>query len=260
MIDQSAKILTNEKVADNTFLLTFQSVEIAERAEPGQFVMVQVSDGLEPLLRRPFSVCSVEPEGVVVLLYKKVGTGTRILSQAGPGAEIRVLGPLGKGFKLPGPTVLPVLISGGIGAAPLIFLARSIENRGFIWFAGYRSATEIAPFSRLGVSVENISIATEDGGAGRKCLVTELLESFLSTPSEPLGIFSCGPAAMLKQVAATAERHRIAAQVSVETAMACGIGACQGCTVAASRAGGRYRRVCVDGPVFDSADIDWSML
>ena len=260
MIDQSVEILRNEKVAENTFLLAFASKEIAAEAEPGQFVMVQVSEGLEHLLRRPFSVCAVEGKGVVILLYKRVGAGTGLLSDIGPGRRIRVLGPLGKGFKLPGPSMLPVLVTGGIGVAPMVFLARRIASRPFIWLAGYRTASETAPFSRLGVPVENISIATEDGSAGTECLVTELLEKHLDFATEQSCVFSCGPAAMLKKVAALVEKHRVPSQVSIEAAMACGIGACQGCTVASSSPGGGFRRVCVDGPVFDSFDIDWSML
>jgi dihydroorotate dehydrogenase electron transfer subunit len=260
MIDQSVEILSNENVAENTFLLTFKSKEIAEDANPGQFVMVQVSEGLEPLLRRPFSICAVEGEGIVALLYKRVGRGTGLLSAMGPGRRMRVLGPLGKGFRLPDPSVSPILVSGGIGAAPMVFLARSIGPRSFTWLAGYRKAAEIAPFNSLGVPLDSISIATEDGSAGGKCLVTGLLESSLDSYGGHTCVFSCGPSAMLKKVVAITERYHIPAQVSIETVMACGIGACQGCTVPSSSIGEGYRQVCLDGPVFDPIEIDWSML
>ncbi len=260
MIDQSVEILSNENVAENTFLLTFTSKEIAADAKPGQFVMVQVSKGLEPLLRRPFSICAVEHEGVVTVLYKTVGRGTGLLSDLGPGRRMRVLGPLGKGFRLPDPSVFPVLVTGGIGAAPMVFLARSLGSRPFTWLAGYRTAAEIPPFPELGVPLDNISIATEDGSAGEECLVTGLLENSLDAGRELACVFSCGPSAMLKNVAAITERYQVPTQVSIETVMACGIGVCQGCSVPSSSVGGGYRQVCLDGPVFDSVDIDWSML
>jgi len=260
MIDQSVEILSNSNVAEETFLLTFKSKEIATDAKPGQFVMVQVWEGLEPLLRRPFSICAVKEGNVVLLLYKRVGRGTGLLSGMGPGHRIRVLGPLGKGFRLPDPSVSPILVTGGIGAAPMVFLARSLGSRSFTWLAGYRTASEIPPFPELGVPPDKISVATEDGSAGEKCLVTGLLENSLDAAREPACVFSCGPSAMLKKVAAITERFRIPAQVSIETVMACGIGVCQGCTVLSSPACGGYRQVCLDGPVFDSVDIDWSML
>jgi dihydroorotate dehydrogenase electron transfer subunit len=260
MIDQSVEILRNKNVSENTFLLAFKSKEMAAEAKPGQFVMVQVSEGLEPLLRRPFSICAVEEEGVVILLYKRVGRGTELLSAVGPGRRMRVLGPLGKGFRLPDSLVFPILVSGGIGAAPMVFLAHSLGSRSFLWLAGYRTAAEIPPFPELGVPPDKISVATEDGSAGEKCLVTELLERSLDSARERPCVFSCGPSAMLKVVAARTETCHIPAQVSIESVMACGIGACQGCTVLSSSADRAYRRVCLDGPVFDSVDIDWSRL
>jgi dihydroorotate dehydrogenase electron transfer subunit len=142
----------------------------------------------------------------------------------------------------------------------MVFLARRIGPRSFSWLAGYRTAAEIPPFSELGVPPENVSIATEDGSAGEKGLVTELLEKRLDAAREPAYVFSCGPSVMLKKVAAITERLDTPAQVSIETVMACGIGACQGCTVLSASPGGGYRQVCLDGPVFDSTDIDWSAL
>ena len=259
MIEQSVEIICNDKVSENTFLLKFRSRHMAGAAEPGQFVMVQVAEGSDPLLRRPFSICGVEGGDTVLLLYKKVGTGTGLLSVIGPGRFIDVLGPLGRGFSLPGHSVHPVLVSGGIGAAPLAFLARSMGDRQFRWFAGYRAATEIVPFSLIGIETAGISISTDDGSSGHSGFVTGLLENGLKDFPPEVELFACGPAPMLRHVASLAAGNSIPAQFSVETAMACGLGACQGCTVHAGSGGG-YRRVCVDGPVFNREEIDWSRI
>ena len=261
MTDQDVEVLSNDCVGGDTFLLVFKCRHIAAAASPGQFVMVRVAEGPAPLLRRPFSICGLEGEDAVLVLYRKVGAGTSLLSGIGPGRRLRVLGPLGKGFRLPSPSTFPVLVTGGMGAAPVAFLARSMAGRGFVWLAGYRTAAEITPFSLVGIAGGDIRIATDDGSFGRRCLVTRLLEDHLQGFSGAAEIFSCGPAPMLKQVAALAARYRVPAQFSIETVMACGLGACQGCAVSAPQdAGGGYRRVCVDGPVFYSGDIDWSGL
>jgi len=255
MIDENVEILVNECVAENTFLLVFRSRGIADSAVPGQFVMVRVTDGPAPLLRRPFSICGAEGDSIT-LLYRKVGAGTSLLAGAAPGGRLRVLGPLGKGFEIPVPEVFPVVVSGGIGAAPVAFLARRLAG-GFLWLAGFRTAAEIPPFSRLGLPVENIRISTDDGSAGTPGLVTALLEARLERAGAD-AVFACGPAPMLRGVAFITERYGGASQFSVEASMACGVGACQGCVVPA--AGGGYRRVCVDGPVFYSGDLDWEGL
>jgi dihydroorotate dehydrogenase electron transfer subunit len=260
MIDQSVEVLSNRTVAEGVFLLAFKCREIASTAAPGQFVMIQVADGPAPLLRRPFSVCGVEGEDTVLVLYKKVGFGTALLSGIEPGRLLNVLGPLGKGFRLPDPQAFSVFVSGGIGAAPLTFLARSLAGHRLVWFAGYRTSAEIPPESLFGIARDNFMVTTDDGSAGSHCLVTELLENRMKGFPEKWEIFSCGPTPMLKYVASLAKRNGVSAQLSIETAMACGVGACQGCTVSAPAGGGGYRRVCVDGPVFYSGDIDWSRL
>jgi len=260
MIDQFSEILSNDRVAGNTFLIVFKSPRIAAAAVPGQFVMLKVSEGNDPLLRRPFSVFRVYGDEAVSLLYKKVGAGTTLLSRVKAGRYLNVMGPLGRGFRLPGPSTFPILVSGGIGAAPLAFAARSLAGRDLLWLSGYRTDAEIIPASLLGVDGNSIRISTDDGSSGHRGMVTDLLGECLGGRPGSLEILSCGPSMMLGKVAGLAGSHGVSAQVSIETAMACGLGACQGCVVKASaESGGGYRRVCVDGPVFHAADIDWSV-
>lgn len=240
-----------------------RSGEIAAEAAPGQFVMIQVSHDLNPLLRRPFSICGTQGDDLFLVLYRVVGQGTAILSRARKGDRIPVLGPLGRGFEFPDDQQKPLLVAGGMGTAPLLFLAQAIESRDMIFMAGYRSADEILSMDEIGLSNIEPSISTDDGTAGHKGPVTELLEAQLSINSAgaPPVVFACGPLPMLKRVARHAIDHNIPCQVSLETTMACGIGACQGCAVKSSSPEIRpYYHVCQDGPVFDVKAIDWKAL
>jgi dihydroorotate dehydrogenase electron transfer subunit len=152
-------------------------------------------------------------------------------------------------------------VAGGIGIAPLLFLARTLINNS-VFLAGYRSASEIVPVEQIGLNPLDISIATDDGTTGHSGFVTELLESHLEKSGEHYAkIFTCGPLPMLKRVAALAIERDISCQVSLEANMACGLGACQGCAVRASKNSDRtYAHVCLEGPVFDIQSLDWESL
>jgi dihydroorotate dehydrogenase electron transfer subunit len=152
-------------------------------------------------------------------------------------------------------------VSGGIGIAPLFFLARAAVSNS-VFLAGYRSANEIVPVEQVGLNLTDISIATDDGTAGHTGFVTELLASHLSGSLEDYAkIFTCGPLPMLKRVAALAIERHIPCQVSLEANMACGLGACQGCAVKASKDSNKtYVHVCLEGPVFDIQSLDWESL
>jgi len=238
-----------------------KSSEIVAEARPGQFVMIRLSPNTDPLLRRPFSICTTRGEDLFLILYKVVGKGTAIMSNAGKGERLSVLGPLGMGFELPEPGRKSLLVAGGIGVAPLVFLAHSVKT-GVTFMAGYRSSNEMIPVDQVGLGRTDISIATDDGTMGHQGFVTELLESHLAGPAEdPPNIFACGPLPMLKRIAALAVERDIPCQVSLEANMACGIGACQGCAVTASKDGNiTYYHVCRDGPVFDVNTLDWESL
>lgn len=225
---------------------------------PGQFVMLKAGQGDDPLLRRPISIHRRTHEGIE-LLYEVVGSGTSLMSAMRPGDALSLIGPLGKGFPLAaakGRT--PVLIGGGIGAAPLVFLAEQFCAAGSapVVLLGSRSKDDLlcaADFRKTGCKVV---IATDDGSCGRKGYVSCLLEALLKKPAASAGmvIYACGPRPMLNSIYALADTAGIPAYVSLEAHMACGIGACLGCIVSTNEGN---KRVCKDGPVFDAQDILW---
>ena len=262
MIEQKAKVRFNKKVARQTFLMGLESPEIAAASRPGHFVMIRVREGTDPLLRRPFSICGTEKDRLIRILYRVVGPGTSILSAVREGDSLSVLGPLGKGFELPGPDETPMLVAGGIGIAPILFLAGVIGKDDALLMAGFRTAEDIVDFEACGLSGFPVSIATDDGTVGQRGFITDLLEGHLGNTKKnhPL-VYACGPAPMLKKVAAVIQDHGIPGQVSLEAYMACGVGACQGCAVkAASSEDQDYFSVCEHGPVFDPASLDWSSM
>ncbi|MFO7760917.1 MAG: dihydroorotate dehydrogenase electron transfer subunit [Thermodesulfobacteriota bacterium] len=212
----------------------------------------------DPFLPRPFSVHWADSESLEIL-YKVVGRGTRFLSRLRSGDRLTVYGPLGRGF-----TVKPageyLVIGGGIGVAPLLFLARSIrknqpESHLHI-VIGARCSDEIVAadrFESLGRS--SVKLVTEDGSRGLKGLVTDLL-SYFDFNNNNLLVYSCGPMPMLKAVSRWCRGKDWPCQVSIETVMACGIGACLGCAVEGKdELNGKYLHVCSDGPVFDSGRL-----
>lgn len=258
------EILYNEEVAPGYFRigLRWKTPEI----RPGHFAMVRVSDGLDPLLRRPFGVykvigqrgSAVKGTGIE-LLYAVVGKGTEILSRKRPGEFVGLLAPLGNGFPMPDKGQKAVMVSGGMGIVPLYLLARSIGSGVMLFGARSKKDARIAgDFKGLGLKLR---YATEDGSLGKKGYVTELLKSELK--GDPV-VYACGPVGMLKAVSKIAVESNVKCYVSLERSMACGIGVCLGCAVKTRNHDGaenrNYRMVCSDGPVFDSGDIDWSML
>ena len=262
MIEQDTKIVFNRKLALGTFLMALESPEIISEATPGQFVMIRVRKGSDPLLRRPFSICGARSDNQLLILYKVVGRGTALLSDARAGRKLSVFGPLGRGFEHPKRACGSVLVAGGIGIAPLIFLAQTIKPMKITFMIGYRSANEILPMEKFSLDTLNLFISTDDGTAGHHGPVTELLENhLLSSVEKPPMVFACGPTPMLKRVVDLTIKQDIPCQVSKETAMACGLGACQGCAVRASSGHNRtYYHVCQDGPVFDAQRLDWKAL
>jgi dihydroorotate dehydrogenase electron transfer subunit len=261
MITQDAEIVFNKKLTLDTFLMGLRAPEVVAEARPGQFVMIKVRPGADPLLRRPFSICATIGDDLFLILYQVVGQGTRIISTTGEGQYLPVLGPLGKGFDLPEPGQEPVLVAGGIGIAPLIFLAQTIKPGSVVFMAGYRSADQMVDTEQVGLSGISLSIATDDGTAGHRGPVTDFLETHLDNATHDLLVYACGPFPMLKRVAELTLDRGISCQVSLEAQMACGLGACQGCAVKVSSEKNRvYHQVCQDGPVFPVHSLDWKSL
>ncbi|MFP3870796.1 MAG: dihydroorotate dehydrogenase electron transfer subunit [Syntrophobacteria bacterium] len=266
---EDAEILFNESLEPELYHMGLRSPEIAARIQPGQFLMVRVQQGFDPLLRRPFAVHRLhrgKPRSSFEVLYRVVGRGTRLLAGMHPATSLSLLGPLGRGFRPPEKDGCIVMVAGGIGIAPLPFLSETLVKSGFqgpflLWFGGKtaRDLVCLQHFEELGFAVE---LFTEDGSAGRKGLVTEHLEFWLTRKGHlPRIIYSCGPYPMQRRVAQLAARLGIPSQLSMETLMACGVGACLGCSLKCrSEAGAHnfyYANVCQQGPVFAGEEIIW---
>ena len=272
------EIIAQSEVAPGVIRALLMCPEIAREAVAGQFVNVQVTRTLDPLLRRPFSIHAVYPhEGVFSLLYVLVGRGTALFNKLQPGDKISAVGPVGRGFDLgDSENAEHVVVAGGCGAAPLHFLCDSLCNK---WgcdkvtvLAGGRSHDAVlceAEFRSHGVQV---GISTDDGSYGYPGLVTNLLIEHLKKrrselgDNHPIRVYSCGPHAMMKAVAKISADYNVdSCQVSLENNMACGIGVCMGCVQKIKGAvpgdeSGRdwhHERVCKDGPVFNAEDIIW---
>jgi len=252
-----AKIISNRQLSGNYWHLEFESGLIARQAVAGQFVNIRVAEVLEPLLRRPISIHGVKASQVSII-YEIIGRGTQILAAKKPGEFLDIIGPLGNGFDYSHPSANSkqaknILIAGGMGVAPLVFLAEKLSLSQPLVLIGARSKKQILcrqEFQALGCTVK---LATDDGSAGFKGKVTDLLNIVLEHNS-PGGLFSCGPHPMLKMVAQIAAENKIPAQFSLEEHMACGVGACLGCEVL-TKSG--YKSVCKDGPVFSGEELIW---
>ncbi len=254
-----AKILENKKIGPDYFLMDLDSEYIVSHYRPGQFIHVRIEgNGSRPFLRRPFSIHSITGGDSFQILYKAIGSGTKILSHYKKGKNLDILGPLGNGFEVD-PEKNSLLVAGGMGVAPLFSLAQCIKKTKSqvltFSFLGARSKNNVlleSEFRRLGIKV---LVCTEDGTCGKKGLVTQLLQEFLEqNPSfkKTSVIFGCGPNLMLKTLIKLAKNLNMDCQVSVEEIFACGVGACLGCAVN-TRHG--YKLACKDGPVFRGDDI-----
>ena len=257
--DPQAWITHIESWADY-HLISIDSPEIAREAQPGQFLMIKVSDGFHPLLRRPLSIHS-RNKGIIEIFFRVSGLGTEILAQKRSNEPLDIIGPLGKGFtidcNLEGKTAL--LVGGGRGIAPLMFLAQELRSQAVsakILYGG-RSLGDLPLRENFKKEEFDFLCSTDDGSFGFKGFVTDLLLKELEK-TVPAALFSCGPDPMMNKVAEIARSRHIPAQFSLESHMACGFGACWGC-VRQIRRGGRagWIKVCEEGPVFKAEEIIW---
>jgi len=258
------EVLWNRRVSENYGRIAIACGESFARSKPGQFVMLGFPECIDPLLRRPFSIhrridAETQIRGIE-LLYKTVGPATRRLSRLKAGEPVSLLGPLGNAFLVPSEARRIYLAAGGVGVAPLVFFAESlgqprIASGEYRVFLGGRSREDLVcidDFERLGIPVFR---TTDDGSEGDQCFVTTPLEEAIRREPPDL-VLACGPKAMLACVLGIVQAHRIPCQVSIETMMACGMGACLGCAVPSRRDASRYLHACLDGPVFDAEDIE----
>ena len=252
---ENCEIVSNIELMPGINLIWLQAPEIARRAQAGQFVMVAC--GTENTLRRPISIHSVEDDRFA-LLYAVVGKGTERLTHLQNGSKLDVLGPIGNGFQvfpMPAGTLSYLIIAGGIGIAPLRFLVEKVKPwcRQIIVLQGAATASKLYPKELLPKEI-SLTAATDDGSAGHKGFVTDLIPSFATTADV---IVACGPMPMLKYIAENQTRLKLTGKpvsISLEMRMACGLGVCYGCTI---RTKSGLKQVCKDGPVFELNEVIW---
>jgi len=252
------QIISNRKIfsdpGGDVYLLQIKAPEIADLARPGQFVMVRCGKGYDPLLRRPLAIHRVaKQEGSLAILFAVVGKGTSWLAQRSAGESIDLFGPLGNGFDIHQASSNLLLVAGGMGIAPLLFLAERSIADGYevTLLTGDKKKALVYPQKLLPDSLKRI-IATDDGSMGKEGLITDMLPEFIPDADQ---IFACGPLAMYMAMAKMAKKFvDKPVQVLLETVMGCGVGACLGCTIMTKQG---QKQVCKDGPVFELRDIIW---
>ena len=281
IFEEKAEIVDQVKFEADQFVTIVKAEKSSQTAKPGQFAFVEC--GGDTLLRRPLSYLrSSKEDGTVEFMYKTVGHGLESLSQLKKGDEIKIMGPIGNGFAIPSGKKSAILIGGGVGIPPVLFMGEDIKKiNGGIDLVAFFGSEIPFPFEtcdsdlvmpgldfsvnktiddmeKLGIPCRLSSQAGYEG-----ChlgYVTELAKSFIETLSDgektETIIYACGPESMLKAVAKLAKDDQLDCVLSLEEYMACAIGGCAGCTVKVLEDGHeRMKRVCVDGPVFDAEQL-----
>ena len=251
----TAKVLENVALNAGHNLLALSKPDNAPEPLPGQFYMIEVNRGNDPLLKRAFSLFRTTSDGFQ-LLYRIKGRGTSLLREMKKGDTVEVLGPLGNRYPNTAEGQVPLVVAGGIGVASVFpFL---LEQKGkAIVFYGARSRDEILMPDELKAICREVFISTDDGSLGTKGNVVELLSRYLDTNKMDLQkyvLYACGPHPMLKAVSKISALWCVTAHISMEENMACGLGACLGCVVKTKTG---YKRVCKEGPVFNPEEIVW---
>ena len=252
-----AKILKTSELTKGIFSMWLRAPEVAGQAVPGQFVSLYCQGGGR-LLPRPISLCEIDrKQGIFRLVYRVVGDGTKEFSQMKAGDEIRLLGPLGNGFPLEEGEKgkQAVLIGGGIGIPPLLQLSKELAGEVTV-VVGYRNSNTFL-LEELKKAAAHVVIATEDGSLGTK---GNVIDAIKKNGVQGDVIYSCGPTPMLRGVKAWGQEKGIPVWLSMEERMACGIGACLGCVCKSVEVDDhskvKNKRICKDGPVFLSTEID----
>ncbi|HOW35423.1 MAG TPA: dihydroorotate dehydrogenase electron transfer subunit [Candidatus Omnitrophota bacterium] len=247
-IQNKFRIISNKKVCQRFHRLCLDAKAIAKNVRPGQFIHIRVSDGITPLFRRPFSVFRAR-KGIEIL-YETVGRGTEILASRKSGEYLDVLGPLGNSFSMPPKgTRRVVMIGGGVGVAPMLALSDALAKKGYelVLLYGARTKGHIFKMDEFKKNGCKVFIATNDGSVGVKGYVSKLFSKIETNPQSTV-VYTCGPHPMLAAVKQFVLENNLRCEVSCEEVMACGLGACLGCSIKTTDG---YRTTCHDGPVFD---------
>lgn len=254
---QNVKILKKRRLSENEWRFDLHAPDICREAHPGQFVMVSCSKGTDLFLRRPISIHNCQDD-TLSLMFVAVGEGTRRLATLEEGDEVDLMGPLGNGFDLDIANARVTLVGGGVGKAPLAWLADALRahNNEVTLIIGGRGKAQLHGLEHFeNMAGVHVCYATEDGSVGRKGFVNAWFDDEFHADR----IYSCGPTPMMRVVKNFAQSRGIPCQLSLEERMACGIGVCLGCTVKpANPRDVHYLKVCKDGPVFWAQEVDLS--
>ncbi|MFA9461531.1 dihydroorotate dehydrogenase electron transfer subunit [Thiohalorhabdus methylotrophus] len=277
---EDAEVLTHRDWPGDQFELRVRAPETASRARPGQFAHLSCDPELP--MRRPLSIQRVEPEaGVVEFLYKRLGHGTRLLARRTPGERLSLMGPIGQPFEVDESVHFPVLIGGGVGIPPMVFLAEALKEHQDLSPVAFLGSEVPFPFETCDAGLEVPGAPVEATAADARLeawgipsrlasladlpgayrgYVTDLAATFLEplAPAErrKAAIYAVGPEPMLAAAARLGRELGVVTWVSLEEYMACAVGGCAGCTVRVEEpTGPAMRRVCVDGPVFPAERV-----
>jgi dihydroorotate dehydrogenase electron transfer subunit len=272
MVHAAAVVRENVALARQTYRIRLHAPELARAIRPGQFVMLRLPGHSDPLLGRPFALYDTVPDSdgqpdAVDIVYLVVGKLTGLLTALRPGERLEVWGPLGNGFPDLHDLDHIALIAGGIGQTPFLAHIRELlGERGYGGRPPRRAARRVSLYygvrtGDLAAGVEDfrqagatVHLASDDGSLGFRGFATQLLEQH----EPPQHLVGCGPEPMLRALAKLARRWGVPCHLSLETPMACGVGICFSCvTRVRTPDGWDYRRVCVDGPIFDAACLAW---
>ncbi|MGH2746393.1 MAG: dihydroorotate dehydrogenase electron transfer subunit [Actinomycetota bacterium] len=269
----SGEVLSHKKYGEHFHSLTIVAPDIGEKVRPGQFVNIRCGEDRSYILRRPFSIYRVHKRGgwasTIEIVFDIRGPGTDYLASLRSHSIVDLVGPLGRGFALPRRRAHCLLVGGGIGAAPLFFLADDLRNEGHrvdVIF-GARDARFLLNPIEVRRLASVCRLTTEDGSAGDRGRVTDVLAETIERCSTEV-VYTCGPHPMLSAVSRICVDRKIPVQVAVEELMACGFGVCMTCVMPVRRAnrqarreetedGVVYARSCVEGPVFNGAHVVW---
>lgn len=244
-------ICDKQKPAPQIISMWLRNKELAQAARPGQFLHVECGDATAMPLRRPISICDVQDDCLRIVFEVK-GRGTTALAQKE--GSVSVLGPLGNSFETEEKHFeRPALVGGGIGAYPLLFLARRLGNASA--YLGFRTKELVTLETEFNSVTSSLSVSTDDGSYGRHGFALEALETDWQQKAFDV-IYACGPKPMLRAVKAFAEAHNVPCRLSLEERMGCGIGACLTCSCETPAEGAdKYKRVCRNGPVFWAEEV-----
>ncbi len=271
IVDEQAEVLGNRTLSAEYNVVTLAAPTIAAAARPGQFVMIKTRPGLDPLLRRPFSIFEIVPgpDGAprgISILNKRIGIGTGQLADVRVGERLGCLGPLGQPWPIVEPPTSAWMVAGGVGLAPFATLTDALVERGvrLRLFYGARRGDDLYYadwFAERGVE---LVLATEDGSRGTHGRITTPLVAALGETAgdAPVAIYCCGPTPMMQAVAQLAAAAGRDAWVSLEQVMGCGMGGCYSCVVPVKTADGppHLVRSCTAGPVFAASTLHWEGL